>query len=133
MKKIVWSKTYEVGIAEIDEQHKKFIEIINRLFESKGTDTESSSIGKALTDIVDYTNFHFDSEEKHMQGNTYDRLYEHQGQHKILKKQLVKILEDLKFGKLKVGEDLLEILQNWLIRHILQHDKEYSHFLRSTG
>ena len=132
MKNIVWNKTYEVGVPEIDDQHKKFVEIINRLFTSKNSDTENSTIRQTLIDIVDYTNFHFESEEKHMKENTYDRLYEHQGQHKILKKQLVKILEDLKFGKIKIGDELLDTLQHWLVKHILHHDKEYGHFLKHT-
>ena len=35
MEKIIWLNKYEIGIPEIDRQHKIFINIINRIIECK--------------------------------------------------------------------------------------------------
>ena len=132
MNKIEWKTHYNTGIKEIDEQHQRFVEIINKLFEAKESkEEERAAIKQALIDIVNYTKFHFESEEKHMNQNDYDKLHEHKAQHNILKKQLTAILEDLKNGKIEIGYKLRTILQNWLIRHILDHDIEYAHFIKN--
>lgn len=33
MKKIIWNKSFSVGVSEIDLQHQNFINILNELFE----------------------------------------------------------------------------------------------------
>ena len=36
MKKIVWDKSFSVGVKEMDEQHKQIIMMVNRLIELNG-------------------------------------------------------------------------------------------------
>jgi hemerythrin len=129
MKEIEWRKHYEIGLKEVDDQHKHLVEILNEMIRAKNEDRINEVLGKILKELVDYTNYHFSSEEKYMMKYGYPGTTEHKAQHKMLVKQLVKILEELKSGKMQVGDKLFGILQHWLIRHVLDHDKKFGYFL----
>ncbi len=130
MKTLEWQSRYEIGIKEIDDQHKHLVDVINDLIIAKNENKLDEQIGKALKELVAYTQYHFKSEEEFMEKIKYPALPEHRAQHKVLVKQLVKILEDLKDGKIEAGEQLPDILQNWLIKHVFGHDRHIALYLR---
>ncbi len=124
---ILWRPIYNINIAEIDEQHKGLVEIIN-LTTYAQTKNHPEKLKEILTRLIEYTQVHFKFEEEHMLKNGYNKLVEHQGQHQVLIKQIVHILEQLKKGDKEVLENIFTILENWLIKHIREHDKNYGHF-----
>ena len=125
---ILWRPIYNVNIQEIDDQHKGLIEIINLTTFAK-TKNHPEKLKEILTKLIEYTHVHFKFEEEHMLKNGYNKLIEHQGQHQVLIKQVINILEQLKKGDKEVLENIFSILENWLIKHIKEHDKEYGFFL----
>jgi len=129
MELIKWSRNYSLGVEEIDSQHKHLVEVINKFISAKNEDKTLEVFKEILSEVVDYTKYHFETEENHMALHKYPALQEHKAQHKILVKQIVHILEELKFGKIEVGDELFMILKNWLIRHVLDHDLNYGHYL----
>lgn len=130
---IKWRKEFNIDVEIIDSQHQTLVNMINEL----GTAREEGRVADVLKDIlvsiVDYTNFHFAAEEEHMKGKNYPLLSTHKAQHKILINQVVKILKDYKSGKTNISDDLLKVLQNWLIKHILDHDHQYGNFLKGKS
>ena len=67
-----WSDAMSVGIAEIDEQHKMLVDILNRLFLAV-VQRESNAITIEILDtLVDYTKTHFGLGEKLLQDAEYD-------------------------------------------------------------
>ena len=66
--KFEWNEVYELGISEIDLQHKKLIDISNDLFDvvTKGDENFKISMSKILKNLTDYTVYHFTSEEQFM-------------------------------------------------------------------
>jgi hemerythrin len=128
---IKWRDEYNIGDELIDSQHQNLVNMINIL----GTAREEGKAGDVLKDIltgvVDYTNFHFSTEENHMYAHHYPVLTIHKSQHKVLINQIIKILEDYKSGKSNAADELLKVLQHWLIKHVLDHDHQYGNFLKS--
>ncbi|MBN2617120.1 MAG: hemerythrin domain-containing protein [Spirochaetales bacterium] len=67
MKAFVWSKYFVTGITQIDDQHKKLVELVNELGEIT-VDGVSSSVNwnDILDRLINYTKYHFKDEEKLM-------------------------------------------------------------------
>lgn len=123
---VIWKPEYEVGIETVDEQHKHLVSLINKLEAAKGHEHENEVIHDIFYELVEYTKHHFAEEEKFLKSFEYEDLIVHKAQHKALVKQIVNILNGLKNNEYEVGEKLTLILQNWLIRHVLKHDKIYA-------
>jgi hemerythrin-like metal-binding protein len=123
---IEWKPEYEVGIKTVDDQHKHLIDLMNNLEGSKGHGNESKVIHDTFYELVDYTKYHFSEEEKFLESFEYDNLHVHKAQHKVLVKQIVDLLNELKNVEYEVGDKLTNMLKNWLIKHVLHHDKIYA-------
>jgi len=61
---IEWNDTFSVSVDEIDNQHKKLFGIINELHDSVVERNSKRVIGGLLKELLDYTDYHFKSEEK---------------------------------------------------------------------
>ena len=60
MPRIEWSESFSVGVAEIDEQHRRWVELINKLHDAimdKKVSPEMTD--KILSEMIDYSHFHF--------------------------------------------------------------------------
>lgn len=129
MLKIIWRKEYNTNVREIDEQHQHLVHLINVLLAENETKKNPEVVKKVLIELIDYTKYHFSTEEEHMQKHDYLNYDEHVQFHKSLIDQIIKLLNELKTGKRLETKDLLDILKNWLITHIEKEDQKYSHFL----
>ena len=135
MAKYVWTEDLSVGIELIDEQHKLLIQrlddVANAIDEGKG----ESLIVKTLSFLIDYTNFHFSTEEKNMKAHNYPGFEDHHIAHEDLKKTLNDLEEDFKDeGATHILlEAINTFLNNWLITHIKGVDVKFGAFLRKKG
>jgi hemerythrin len=139
---IEWSNALSVGVKEIDDQHKRLIEMLNEL-----NDAIHGSWGReARKDIIDrlieYTRVHFATEENVMSISGYPDIEAHKKQHEnliVMVKGYVKKYEqdpnasnyDLLFYA--TSYDLLFFLRRWLIEHIIKNDKALGDYLVKTG
>ena len=66
METLEWSSRLATGIPEIDNQHKRIVDMVNQMREAMETgDTEA--VGRVIPDMVDYTISHFAFEEALME------------------------------------------------------------------
>ena len=49
---ITWSSMFSVGVAEIDNQHKKLVELINQLNDAMHAGKGADVMGKVLSELV---------------------------------------------------------------------------------
>jgi len=119
---IKWRTSWKTGITKIDDQHKKLVEIINKLLVSRYEHKEDSVLKEIMTDLVNYTRVHFKDEEEFYESHKFSGILEHKAQHRVLVNQLIHILEEMRDGKFTISEELSSILQNWLIKHVLNYD-----------
>lgn len=64
---VQWSEKLSVGIKEIDDQHKHFIGIVNKLHESVEKGDVTDELDKIFVELNDYAAFHFETEEKYFE------------------------------------------------------------------
>ena len=74
---IEWEDSFSVGVEIFDNEHKKLIEIINRLHLALLMKETDAVMGKTLKDLIDYTITHFAHEEDNMSKTTYPDFFKH--------------------------------------------------------
>ncbi len=128
-----WSNSYSVNIKEIDEQHKKLISLLNNLFEAMSIGKGREVVGAVLNEVVEYTVYHFGTEERLFRQYGYPEITAHKMAHDDLTKQAKDLKKDVDAGKKLVTVEVMNFLKQWLYNHILEEDKRYTSFLNSKG
>lgn len=126
---MVWSKEYEVGVPEIDEQHQRLFKMINDLNEAMSLGRGRDALDRILSGLVDYTARHFKTEEMYMEKANYPELESHREVHVRLTDKVHEMVDRYKTGEVGLGIELLNFLQDWLKKHILGTDKKYAPYL----
>jgi hemerythrin-like metal-binding protein len=130
---LAWTEEYATGIKDIDEDHKKLLNLINNLQAAVLCNTGETFERYNLEQLVAYTQFHFAREEKLMEELDYINYEAHKGQHDqmILKvKGFVRQYDKLGRDALK---DVPNYLRLWLVQHINHTDKQYVSFFKEKG
>ncbi len=119
----VWEPAFSVGIAVIDNQHKRIIDYINELNNAL-VYRDSEKAKEVLSYLVDYTLSHFSFEESLMQEAGYAMLEPHKKVHESFIKRIDFFKERSLNGE-EITRQLMNELQIWLINHIQYDDKDY--------
>lgn len=118
---------YKLGIEHIDEQHKKLFELADKAYMLLKDDLSIDKYDKIvqiLSELKEYTIFHFKSEEEYMESINYKRIFTQKIEHE----NFIKTLEDVDYNSIDAKQDeslvkILNFLNDWLIEHILKTDK----------
>ena len=118
---------FELGIAEIDVQHRKLKELLERLRDS--TDKNyGHAVNAILAEVDIHTRIHFGVEESLMRLLSFPDAEAHVLEHRQLTEQLDKFRQ--RAQNFDVSEGLSDFIQAWLIDHIDNHDRKFvAHFL----
>jgi hemerythrin len=124
---ITWSEKLETGISVIDSQHRVLVSMLNQIqtaAEEKDPATRNTIIKMDLQHLVEYTIYHFETEEKLMEEAEYSGLKEHKKAHENLRTEVLDY-----YDKFQKGEDvlapLLSFLKYWLQGHIMKTDMDF--------
>lgn len=124
----IWdSKKYELKVSEMDNEHKKLIEIMNSLYEKNKQNAPKEDLLKHITDLLDFVVIHFQHEEAHLEKIRFPGLTNHKGIHQRLLSQLRQHKVDFESSQSgKISEKFFEFLSLWLAAHIQHIDMQYS-------
>ena len=132
MSKINWDESLSTGVALIDEQHKKWIGHIRNVQAAIEARRGMPQIASTLDFLINYTQFHFSTEEKSMSETGYPALENHRAKHEELKGTLDTLIEDFKEDGVteKLSGAIGTFLVNWLRNHIRDVDQAFAAFLK---
>lgn len=130
---VEWKDELSVGIGSIDDDHKKLLSLINNLQTAVYYPTGEAFERQALKELVDYTKYHFEREEKLMRDNDYPEFEEHKRQHEAMIARVTGCMTAYEKDREGTIDDLTRFLKTWLVKHIAGTDQKYSAFLRSRG
>ena len=130
-----WKEEYEVGVAEIDEQHQKLIDIANRVYELMRNELaldKYDQIVEILQELKEYTVYHFHFEEGLMQKAKYKKRFSH----KILHQNFLAQVEAVDLSAVDENQEaylvkIMDFIANWLIDHIVGEDKKVGQSVRA--
>mgnify|MGYP003673838178 CR=1 FL=1 len=130
---IQWKEEYSVGIESLDNDHKKLLSLLNHFTTAYDYAMSEEFEREALNDLINYTKYHFDREEKLLEQHDYPNLVAHKAQHKQMIKQVERFMDLYNEKGHEALNEISEFLANWLINHINGTDKEYSELLSQRG
>jgi hemerythrin len=130
---ITWSDRYSVGIARIDAEHRKLVDLVNELYAAIVACNPTSVTARVLDGLASYTVSHFSAEEALMKRHGFPGYVQHKAEHDKLVAQVKQLQQDLRAGKAAVSQEVMSFLQSWLIGHILGMDKKYTSHLKAAG
>lgn len=134
MNEIEWDESYSVKNQEIDDQHKEWIAIFNRLHNAMLSDKKEGyeTIGaNALQAMLDYTEHHFALEEEYLCKINYPELVPHRRLHRDFSSQIYQYNEAILQRELILNTQIIKIIKDWLVYHIREEDKKYSVYAES--
>lgn len=129
----VWNDTFSVNIKQIDEQHKKLVNILNNLHDAMKSGKGSQVLSNVFAELIRYAGEHFTTEEKLMTAYNYPEYSSHKLIHNGLTQKVVEFQKNFQQGQKALSMEVMDFLKNWLQNHILGTDKKYGPFLNSKG
>lgn len=127
-----WKPEYSVGNLEIDQQHRKLVDIINNLHDSMKLGGKPEDLKRVLNDLVNYTRFHFSHEEKVMERAGYADLANHKRVHRAMVEQVEQLRKEVESSRAGFSIKLMGFLKKWLTDHIMGTDQKYAPSLKGV-
>ena len=125
MDKIQFTDDLKLGIESIDNQHRKLVDLINFLIGLEAGNAQRHEIARALDELGDYIDVHFQAEEKMMQDAGYPDLEEHRELHAAFVMETTHFMEKFRGGDENLDVDILVYLSGWVVEHIKGEDPKY--------
>lgn len=130
---IRWKDEYSVGIAEMDQEHKKLIAMISSLHDAMTAGMGRAALSAVSLEMLDYARTHFADEEQLMKSCGFPGLAPHRSEHELFIAKTLDIRERIQRGELVFSIEVLSFLKNWLVNHIQRMDKQYGSFIRENA
>ena len=129
MKNIVWNDALSVDVDEIDEDHRRLIDLFNILSHAVADGDSAEYIDAVLEELITCTIWHFRHEERLMLLYKYDGIELHKSEHQDLIDSVKELQQKFhKANKLLTNEDI-EYLEDWLTSHIYGQDMKLGFYL----
>ena len=129
MKDIVWDEILSVGVDEIDEDHRKLVNIFNILNHSVMAEESLDYLAATLAELINCTVWHFSHEERLMLKHRYEGIEEHKAEHRELIKSAKELQQEILQADKPVVDEHIEFLERWLTEHILTADLRLGSYL----
>ena len=125
-----WDPSLSVGNLEIDEQHKKLIDICHQTVAYLANSSpDAEQFHKFLNDFVDFTRIHFKTEERLLARNGCPTLDEHRAEHNTYLEMLTELLfEGTRQHLDNLG--LANIMTSWVGTHLVSTDLPAKEYMR---
>jgi len=140
---IEWNDDYRITFAELDEQHRQLFDLINKMYEammagrSERTMTtvvhEMATMADVLEELMDYTSYHFLTEENYMVEYAYPEYDVQRTAHGQFIERVEAFQRDFDNGRAVHSMEIVEFIRDWWLSHILVLDKTLGVFLTEKG
>jgi hemerythrin len=120
---LAWVPELDTGIDEIDRQHRRIVDYINKLYELRES-PDRQALGDVIGEMVDYTLSHFVFEETLIENAGYMFAGPHKKVHELFTRRVSEMQTRFDAGE-DVAAELHGMLSRWLFNHIRNEDHGY--------
>ncbi|MGO9569373.1 MAG: bacteriohemerythrin [Desulfomonilaceae bacterium] len=121
----VWKDSFNIGNAEIDLQHRSFLETLNEYYEITFGGKKDTVDKELVNKLKTYAATHFRFEEDLMQSVGYKAIERHRKQHRYFESLVLDFESAHLQGKTQTLMTAVEFLRDWFLNHILDEDKKF--------
>jgi hemerythrin-like metal-binding protein len=133
MSLVDWSDELSVNVPQLDEQHKRLINVVNQLHEAITKRRGPGVLRPLFAQVLQYTATHFAAEERYLQQIHFRGLDEHKALHDAWCSQAVDLKDRVESGNAMLTLDTIVFLKEWLTNHILDCDRRYAPSVAPRG
>lgn len=123
-----WKPEYELGIEDLDAEHRQLVNIINEAAAAIEMKKESL-LEPILNQLFEYARVHFSHEEARMAEVGFPDLETHSAEHREFFQQVSDLYSRFLAGSPEVAGELTAFLRVWLVNHIQGEDRTYVPYL----
>jgi hemerythrin-like metal-binding protein len=127
---IKWRDSYNTGVEQFDQEHRKLVELIDTMYHAVRDKSDAAVIVQVWRDLMAYTSSHFTNEEQAMAAASYPELEAHRREHARLKEQAEGFRARIEGNAPGAATELYHFLREWLIKHIQESDHKYGPYLK---
>lgn len=130
-----WDEKYATNIEEIDEDHKKIINLFNevyeKVFQCENVDDERELTKQTLHKLAKYVQYHFTAEEGLMIKINYPDYIEHKREHDHYISEVNNLIVEYEQGGVALSFPTFMLLKEWITNHILGTDQKYGPYFHN--
>ncbi len=128
---IEWTPDLSVEVETFDQQHKRLIALINKLYHAMRDGKGDELLDQTLDELLAYTGYHFGTEERVFEMYKYPQCEAHRQQHGELIARTTQLKSDFESGKPVLTTEVMKFLQDWVVNHIKRCDRLYTPYLKN--
>jgi hemerythrin-like metal-binding protein len=121
-----WIPGYSVNDEDLDKDHQRLFCLLNTVYENVMESPEVNCIHPIVEELSEYTRYHFSTEEQHMREKGFHELDDHIAKHREFAHAVDTLRSRSHDNDLDVARDLIIVLGEWLLGHVLKDDMKYS-------
>jgi hemerythrin-like metal-binding protein len=129
VKELKWDKALSVDVDEIDEDHRRLVDLFNILNRSVTAGDAADYVEAVLEELINCTVWHFSHEERLMLKYGYDGLAEHKEEHRDLIESAEALRDKFRQAGQRLSSEDIEYLEHWLTGHIFGADMKLGAYL----
>jgi hemerythrin len=128
-----WSPSCSIGVAALDEEHRHFFALLNRLYDGVIDGSANNASSRAVADeVLAYSIHHCRHEEELLAAANYPDLAEIRREHATLRASIEDFRRRLS-EQGGVSHEMANFLLEWMLQHVLKEDKKIGAFLNAAG
>ena len=130
--KIEWLEQLSVGVAEIDQQHKRLFDKINAFLTACEEGREAEEVSRLFWFLDAYVATHFADEERLQQRLGFPDYLKHRAQHQVFTAKIAELKErlDSEGPTVALVTSVGLLMTGWLIEHISFMDRAIGKFVK---
>ncbi|MBT3228593.1 MAG: hemerythrin family protein [Candidatus Marinimicrobia bacterium] len=125
-----WTSDMSIDNGFIDEDHKKLIDIANRVLLLNRPNRDAEELKRAVRELYDYVKYHFDREEALMREIQYTDTESHHQKHQSFVKEMNHYLTSSHHMH-EMLDNFQKLMHEWVIHHIMEEDRKLNNFMKS--
>jgi hemerythrin-like metal-binding protein len=122
-----WKPEYSVNKAELDSHHQKMFDILNTAYEHVMNTLEVACVLPVIDELSTVTNCHIAAEEQQMREIGFQGIDAHIAEHREFTQKIEALKTNYQGNNLEDTKELIILLGEWLLHHVLKEDKKYSY------
>jgi len=131
---VQWDESISVHNDMLDNQHKKFIKMLNELDElTSGRGSVTRDVIDAISFLEEYARTHFAYEETYFINHNFPESTQHKEEHAKFLHAVSAMKAELNStgATLKLANDISKFMADWLLTHVRNIDHRYSSFIET--
>ena len=134
MSNFMWNEEMNVGVREMDDEHRALIGLLNQLHEGIVSNADNKALVNIFSRLIQATKVHLAHEERLLAKTNFPDIDDHHREHDaLIAKGLMLQARFMSGSTAPFTMETFQQVREWLQAHILNEDKKYKEHLNVNG